>query len=75
MARIAGVNLPTNKRVIIALTYIHGIGRTKALEIADKLALTMHAAFKTCRTLKSFRSAKHLMLITRLKAIFAAKPR
>ena len=27
MARIAGVNIPTNKRVIVALTYIHGIGR------------------------------------------------
>ena len=39
LARIAGVNLPTNKRVIIALTYIHGIGRTKALEIADKLKI------------------------------------
>ena len=39
MARIAGVNLPTNKRVIIALTYIHGIGRTTAVKIADKLGL------------------------------------
>ena len=39
MAHIAGVNLPTNKRVIIALTYIHGIGRTKAVEIADKLGI------------------------------------
>lgn len=39
MARIAGVNLPTNKRVIIALTYIHGIGRTKAVQIADKLSI------------------------------------
>jgi small subunit ribosomal protein S13 len=27
MARIAGVNIPTNKRVVIALTYIHGIGQ------------------------------------------------
>ena len=33
MARIAGVNIPTQKRVVIALTYIHGIGRTKAREI------------------------------------------
>ncbi|MBC6439625.1 MAG: 30S ribosomal protein S13 [Rhodospirillales bacterium] len=33
MARIAGVNIPTSKRVEIALTYIHGIGRTKAEEI------------------------------------------
>ena len=33
MARIAGVNIPTQKRLPIALTYIHGIGRTKAVEI------------------------------------------
>jgi small subunit ribosomal protein S13 len=39
VARIAGVNLPTNKRVIIALTYIHGIGRTGAVQIADKLKI------------------------------------
>ncbi|MGI9481449.1 MAG: 30S ribosomal protein S13 [Hyphomicrobiales bacterium] len=37
MARIAGVNIPTNKRVEVALTYIHGIGRTKAKEICEKL--------------------------------------
>jgi small subunit ribosomal protein S13 len=37
MARIAGVNIPSNKRVEIALTYIHGIGRTKAREITAKL--------------------------------------
>ena len=34
MARISGVNIPTNKRVIIALTYIHGIGAFKARQIA-----------------------------------------
>ena len=39
MARIAGVNIPTNKRVEIALTYIHGIGRTKALGIIEKLEM------------------------------------
>ena len=39
MARIAGVNLPTNKRVVIALQYIHGIGQTKAGEIMEKLSL------------------------------------
>ena len=37
MARIAGVNIPTNKRVVIALQYIHGIGATKAQEITEKL--------------------------------------
>lgn len=36
MARIAGVNIPTQKRVEIALTYIHGIGRTAAKEILGK---------------------------------------
>ena len=35
MARIAGVNIPTQKRVVIALTYIHGIGSTKARNICE----------------------------------------
>jgi len=39
VARIAGVNIPTNKRVIVALTYIHGIGPTTAMKIADKLGI------------------------------------
>jgi len=39
MARIAGVNIPTNKRVEIALTYIHGIGRSTAKQITDKLGI------------------------------------
>jgi len=37
LARIAGVNIPTNKRIIIALQYIHGIGPTKAREIMTKV--------------------------------------
>ena len=40
MARIAGVNIPTNKRVEIALTNIHGIGRTTALDIVQKLDIS-----------------------------------
>jgi len=39
LARIAGVNIPTNKRVLIALTYIHGIGRAKAQQIVDKVGI------------------------------------
>jgi small subunit ribosomal protein S13 len=39
VARIAGVNLPTNKRVVIALQYIHGIGAKKAQEIMTKVNL------------------------------------
>jgi small subunit ribosomal protein S13 len=37
LARIAGVNIPTNKRVVVALQYIHGIGGKKAQEIMDKV--------------------------------------
>ena len=37
MARIAGVNIPTNKRVLVALTYIHGIGSRFAKEICTKV--------------------------------------
>jgi small subunit ribosomal protein S13 len=37
VARIAGVNIPTNKRVVIALQYIHGIGQAKAKEITTQL--------------------------------------
>jgi small subunit ribosomal protein S13 len=39
LARIAGVNIPTNKRVVIALQYIHGIGARKAQEIAEKVGI------------------------------------
>ncbi|CAN5161895.1 30S ribosomal protein S13 [soil metagenome] len=39
MARIAGVNIPTNKRVVIALQYIHGIGQAKAHEIVEKVGI------------------------------------
>ncbi len=39
MARIAGVNIPSGKRLDIALTYIHGIGRVKASEICKKADL------------------------------------
>jgi small subunit ribosomal protein S13 len=39
VARIAGVNIPTQKRVLVALTYIHGIGRTKAQEICSKIGI------------------------------------
>jgi small subunit ribosomal protein S13 len=40
VARIAGVNIPTNKRVLIALQYIHGVGPAKAKEICEKVGIT-----------------------------------
>jgi small subunit ribosomal protein S13 len=39
VARIAGVNIPTNKRVMIALRYIHGIGPVNAVEICTKVGI------------------------------------
>jgi len=42
MARIAGVDLPKNKRGIIGLTYIYGIGRSRAAEILEKSEISEH---------------------------------
>jgi len=39
VARIAGVNIPTNKRVVVGLQYIHGIGPANAKEIMDKVSI------------------------------------
>jgi len=39
VARIAGVNIPTNKRVVIALQYIYGIGPKFAQEIVEKVGI------------------------------------
>jgi len=40
LARIAGVNIPTQKRVIISLTYIYGIGKTTAINICNELKIS-----------------------------------
>jgi small subunit ribosomal protein S13 len=39
VARIAGVNIPTNKRVVIALQYIHGIGQRSAKDIVARVGI------------------------------------
>jgi small subunit ribosomal protein S13 len=41
VARIAGVNIPTNKRALIALQYIHGIGKKNAAEIMEKVGIPL----------------------------------
>ena len=40
MARIAGINIPLNKRVEVGLTYIYGIGRSTAVELLDELSIS-----------------------------------
>jgi small subunit ribosomal protein S13 len=47
LARIAGVNIPTAKRVVIALQYIHGIGPAKANEICTKVGVTLDRRVNT----------------------------
>jgi len=39
VARIAGINVPTNKRVLVALTYVHGIGLTSSKNICKKVGV------------------------------------
>ena len=47
MARIAGVNIPDHKHLVISLTSIYGIGRSRAAEICSKLSLNPSAKVKT----------------------------
>jgi small subunit ribosomal protein S13 len=46
MARIAGVNIPTNKRIEVGLTYVYGIGRSTANEILKKAKVDPDTAVK-----------------------------
>ncbi len=46
MARVAGVDLPPNKRTQISLTYIYGIGKSRATEILDKADISIEAKIK-----------------------------
>ena len=59
MARVAGVNIPDNKHVVIALTYIYGIGRTRAHSICIATGIDPAAAVRSLseEQLDSIRSA------------------
>ena len=46
MSRIAGVNIPVDKRVVVSLTYIYGIGRSTAEKLCKKLGLEAHYRVK-----------------------------
>ena len=52
MARIAGVDLPAKKRAAIGLTYIYGIGRTRALSLFHRARSTRKRRWRTCRKKK-----------------------
>jgi small subunit ribosomal protein S13 len=65
MARIAGVNIPTNKRVVIALQYIHGIGKKFASEIVEKVGIPAERRVNQLMNIKrlmdlgSYRGLRH----------------
>jgi len=50
MPRIAGINIPENKQILIALTYIHGIGRSLAGEILEKAGINPSVKAKSLTT-------------------------
>ena len=47
MARIAGVDIPRNKRVVISLTYIYGIGKSRSSEILKEAGVNKTRVYKT----------------------------
>lgn len=46
MARVAGVDLPPNKRAQIGLTYIYGVGKSRATAVLDEASISIHAKIK-----------------------------
>ena len=76
VARIAGVNIPTQKRVVIALQYIHGIGPRFAKEVCKKVGIPEQRARQPadrCRGAADPRD--HRPRLRRWKAICGAKSR
>ena len=73
MARIAGVNIPTNKRVHISLRYIHGIGPMNAVEICKKVGIEESKRVNQLSEARSSRSAKSSTASSSSKATSAAK--
>jgi small subunit ribosomal protein S13 len=73
VARIAGVNIPTNKRVVIALQYIHGIGAKKAQEITDKVGIPAERRVNQLTDAEVLAIRETSTATTWWKAIFAAK--
>jgi ribosomal protein S13 len=72
MARIAGVDIPKNKRGVIALTYIFGIGKSRAIEILEKAQVSQDKKFKIGMMTKSEQFVMQF-LITKLKVNFVQK--
>ena len=75
MARIAGVNIPTNKRVVIALQYIHGIGPKFAKEIVEKVGIPAERRVNELTDAEVLQIREAIDRDYRSRATFAAKRR
>ncbi len=73
MARIAGVNIPTAKRVVVGLQYIHGIGEAKAKEILGKVGIDVSRRVNTLTDDEV--SALHARIVDRLAEQYGAELR
>ena len=73
MARIAGVDLPREKRVEIALTYIFGIGRSTAKEIVEATGISQKLVFVILQKKKLLSFVNTLIRTLKLKGIFVVK--
>jgi len=60
LARIAGIEIPANKRVEVGLTYIFGIGRSKSKEILDKVKVDLDKKVKDLNADEVTRIRKHI---------------
>ena len=69
MARIAGVEIPNNKRVEIGLTYIFGIGNSKSRSILEKVKIDMNKKVKDLSTDEVTKIRKFINLINMLSLI------
>ena len=75
MARIAGVNLPRDKRLAVALTYIYGIGPSTAARVADDLGLSRDEKVRDLTETRSRSSAATSTRTSRSRATCAASAR
>ena len=73
MARIAGVNIPQNKVVHVALTYIHGIGKKFSNEICTKLNISKNKRTNSLTEDEVLKIREFIDQITKLKEIYEEK--
>ena len=67
MARIAGVDIPREKRLEIALTYIYGIGRTSAQQVCDRTGIDLSTRVRDLTDEEQLTKAKQLVSLKKIR--------